>query len=397
MSSRAPSGQKTPRPRVARPQPDRPASGRPNVAEIDLAALAGNVGVVRKLVGAQTRLYAAVKADAYGFGLERMATEAVAAGVDALAMADPTDALRVRRQGLTVPILLYPGALLERALLDQAARHELTLTITDAEAARVASQLARRPVEVFLKVDVGMERLGCAPGEIAALAELVRALPRITLMGVYTHMHVGSAPDPHAYFHWQIDRFQGVLDDLRQREIEVPLAMAASSPALVLLRQPLFDAVDPGHLIYGMAPPVAEKIAGLRPVLRSLRTRIIQEKAIERSGFADEAPFDLRPGMRIAVLPIGRADGLQFLTTGEVLLRGRRCPIVGKLSLEHVRIDVTDVPKARVGDEVVIIGEQGDETLTLEQVRQRTGLDEVGITIAIGRSIPREYLERGER
>lgn len=372
-------------------------SGRPNIAEVDLSALTGNVRIVRKLVGLETRLFAAVKANAYGFGLERVATAVVAAGVDALALADPADAIRLREQGLTVPILLYPGALLERELLRQAADLDLTLTISDAEMARVASRLATHPVLVFLKVDVGMERCGSASNEMAALAELVQMLPKIQLAGVYAHMHVVSGHDPTTYFQWQIARFEGVLADLRQQGIEVPLAMAASSPALAFFGRPLFDAADPGHLIYGMAPAVPQRIRGLRPVLRSIRTRIIQAKTIDRDDFVDEAPFDVRPGLRIGVLPIGRADGLQFLTTGEVLLRGRRCPIIGKLSLEHVRIDVTGVPDVSVGDEVVIIGEQGDEMITLEQVCQHTGLDEVGISVAIGRSIPREYIEGDER
>jgi alanine racemase len=173
--------------------------------------------------------------------------------------------------------------------------------------------------------------------------------------------------------------------------------MAASSPALVLLRDPLFDAVDPGHLIYGIAPPVPGRLSGLRPLVRSLRTRLIQVKTIERGEFVEEAPFRVRPGMRIAILPIGRADGLQSLTTGEILVRGRRCPIVGKLSLEHTRIDVTNVADASLGDEAVIIGEQGGETISLEQVCDATGLDQVGVTTSIRRSIARHYIQAEER
>lgn len=371
-----------------------PISGRPNAVEVDLTALTHNVEIVRNLVGSKTRLFAAVKANAYGLGLERVAAAAVGAGVDALATADPADAIRLREHGIQVPILLYPGALIEAEMLHLAADLDVTLTITDTEAARIASQRATRPIQVFLKVDVGMERLGSAPREIASLAELVGTLPRIELGGVYAHMHVGSGRDPESYFRWQIQRFEGVLAELRRQAIVVPVTMASSSPALALLGRALFDAADPGHLIYGMAPPVPRQVPGLRTVLHSIRTRIIQAKTIERHEFADDAPLQLRPGLRIGILPIGRADGLQFLTTGEVLVRGRRCPIVGKLSLEHVRIDISDVPEAGVGDEVVIIGKQGGEMITLEEVCRHTGLDEVGTTVAMGRSIPRHYIER---
>lgn len=370
-----------------------PVSGRPNVVNVDLTALTSNVAVVRDLVGHRTQLFAAVKANAYGLGLERIAAAAVEAGVDALAMADLADAVRLREHGLQVPILLYPGGLLEAETLRLSADLGVTLTITDAEAARRASQHARHPVRVFLKVDVGMERLGSAPHELASLAELVGTLPRLELSGVYAHMHVGSGRDPEPYFRWQIERFAGVLGELRRRAIAVPVTMAASSPALALLGRALFDAADPGHLIYGMAPPVPRRVPGLRSVVHSIRTRIIQAKTIDRHEFVDDAPLQLRPGLRIAVLPFGRADGLQFLTTGEVLVRGRRCPILGKLSLEHVRIDISDVPDAQAGDEVVIIGEQCGEVITLEEVCRHTGLDEVGTTVAIGRSVPRRYID----
>jgi alanine racemase len=365
---------------------------RPNILEVDLVALEHNVASLRELVSAKTRIFAAVKANAYGFGLEQVARTIVDAGVDALAMADPADALRVRGEGLVVPILLYPGALFDDRLIDQATQHELTLTITDLESAQLVSRLAAHPVDVFVKVDIGMERLGVAPDGAGELVERVLRLPNLMVTGLYAHMHLGQSADPRAYFRWQIGRFEEVLDDLRRRSIEIPLAMAASSPALTLLGEPLFDAVDPGHLIYGILPPVPVQLLELRPAFRSLRSRLIQCKAVERAEFVEDAPFELRPGMRIGILPIGRADGLQFVTTGEVLLRGRRCSFVGKLSLEHARIDITDVPEACVGDEVVIIGEQGKDAITLANVCDRTGLDTAGVMISIRSSIPRSYV-----
>jgi alanine racemase len=148
-----------------------------------------------------------------------------------------------------------------------------------------------------------------------------------------------------------------------------------------------------GHLIYGFRPPVPPRVSlHLRPAFHALKSRLVQVKALARDEFVDDAPFAPREGMRIGIVPLGRADGLQAFSCGEVLVGGERCPIVGKLSLEHCRVDLERCRDAATGDEVVVIGRQGNDEISLEDVRTACQLDEVGVVTAIRRSIPRRYI-----
>jgi hypothetical protein len=196
-------------------------------------------------------------------------------------------------------------------------RHSLAFTVVDEAAARRLSELAQANVDVVVKIDVGMERLGAAPRDGLGLVELVHALPRVSLAGIYTHMHIAAGAHVDAYIDWQVERFQSVLDEVTRAEIDIPLAVAASSPVLALRGGPAFGGVDAGHLLYGMQPSSSTTLyPHLRRVFKSLKTRLIQCKAVERDRFQANAPFPTRPGMRIGIIPIGRADGLQSLTYG---------------------------------------------------------------------------------
>jgi alanine racemase len=362
---------------------------RPNSYEIDLSAVSDNVAILRQLVGDRAKIFAALKGNGYGFGVVEVAGAAVAAGVDGLALVDPADAVAIRAAGIDSEILLYPGAMVDLDLIEIAQASRLTLTITDTLAARTVAALVADRLRVFVKVDVGMERLGAPLGEAGALVELVRTIPWLELAGIYTHLH--AAEPARAYLGWQIERFNRVVSEAR-RAGDVPLAMAASSPALSVLGGPALDAVDSGHLLYGMRVPLeSARPFSFRRAFVAVKSRIVQCKHVARTEFLEQAPFPVRPRMRIAILPIGRADGLRSFTCGQVLVRGSRADIVGKLSLEHCRIDVTDVPDAAVGDEVVIVGEQAGSTITLEEVCASTGQDEVGVSTSISRSIRRIY------
>ena len=362
---------------------------RPNTYEIDLGAVGDNVARLRQLVGDSAKIFAALKANGDGFGVVEVAGATVAAGVDGLALVDPADAVAIRAAGIDTEILLYPGAMVDLDLIEIAQASRLTLTITDMLAAHTAAALVTDCLRVFVKVDVGMERLGAPLGEAGAVVELVRTLPRLELAGIYTHLH--AAEPGHEYLSWQIERFNRVVSEARAAG-DVPLAMAASSPALSVLGGPALDAVDSGHLLYGMRVPLeSARPFPFRRAFVAVKSRIVQCKDIARTEFVEQAPFPVRPGMRIAVLPIGRADGLRSFTCGQVLVRGSRADIVGKLSLEHCRIDVTDVPDAAVGDEVVIVGEREGNAITLEEVCASTEQDEVGVSTSVSRSIRRIY------
>ena len=369
--------------------PDSPAQ-RPNALEVDLGAITHNVALIRAEIDPALVLFGAVKANGYGFGLPEVAEAMLAGGADAFAMADPADAIRIRNAGIDVPLLLYGGVLPEPAVARLLAEQDVTCTIADLEAARAWSELGR-DTKAFLKVDVGLERLGVPAERAAAFAAAACALPGIRVDGIYTHLHGGATP---GYHDWQLDRFDLVLDGLDRVGIDLPVRLAESSVTVGVGQRPRLNAIDPGHLLYGFLPGGRSQApAGLRPAFVALRTRVLQVKQVERPGFGAAAPMPLRDGMRIAVIPLGRSDGLRALTCGEVLVRGRRVPIVGRPSLEHTRIDVTDVPDCRAGDEVVVIGLQGDEEIPFAEVAARHELDGPGLTLEVRPSVQRVYTD----
>jgi alanine racemase len=367
---------------------------RPTTLEIDLGAAAGNTRIVRRMIGAERKLYAVVKADGYGHGAAELGAAFLANGADALAVADLGEGVRLRRRGITAPILVYPSSLPEAAR--QALAHGVTPTLVDLESARAYSQAASGPCEVFVKVDVGLERVGIIAEQAVKLIMAMLELPHLRLGGICAHPHAPSSAD-RAYADWQLGRFTAVVDELEGRGVPVPVRLFAASPFLLGFPQTYLNAVDPGRLLYGITMPGETPPAGLRPTMRALTTRVIALRELApRERFAELAPFPVAAPMRLGVIPAGTADGLGWLNAGRVLVRGRAVPILADPSLEHTRIDLTSVPDARVGDEVVIIGRQGDAEITAAEVAARHRLGPHQIATIVGPRVARVYLPAGE-
>jgi alanine racemase len=371
---------------------------RPTWFEIDLDAAAENLRTARRLVGPERKLFAVVKAGGYGFGSAEMGRVFAENGADALAVADLSDGVRLRRLGLTLPILVYPNALPDVAADVVAAR--LTPTLTDLDGVRAYEAAAGvpehvPPVDVFVKVDVGLERLGVPADQAVKLLLDVRNRPRLRLAGVCTHLHVPDAADG-AYVDWQFKRFTAVLDALVAHGVEVPVRLAASSPLVLGYPDTYLNAVDPGRMLYGIDREDRGGPVSLRPVFAALKSRLIEVKDVTpRERFATTAPFPIPHPMRLGVIPIGAGDGFNHLHVGRVLVRGRRAPILSGPSLEHTRVDLTAVPDAAVGDEVVLIGRQGGEQITLDEVADRHGLDPLHVALAVGPRVARVYVRDG--
>lgn len=373
-------------------------AGRPNTFDIDLAAIAQNVGALRTVLPAGTRICAAVKANAYGFGLLPVAHTLAGAGVDVLGLVDLRDAALLRADGISCPILLYGGTVLDATALAQVSEYELTCTIGDAESlAEVERAGSQRPVGVFVEVDVGLERLGVPCSQAASLIKAAARSDRVALNGVYTHMHVPAGTTLSPYLEWQFNRFQEVLDEVSHDGIPLGIAMAASSPVMFLTSAMSLAAVDVGRYVYGIVRPQGEPSLaelGLRSAFVALRSRIGFCKRPDRTAYLDLAPFSMRTGMVVAVVPIGFADGMALLNCGEALVRGRRVPIIGNLSLEHICLDVTEISDVGPGDEVVFIGRQGSAEITQAEVtaRRLDGLPPAGLAVAVRETVTRRYL-----
>jgi len=368
------------------PQASRPL--RPNILEIDLDAAEANIRAVRQLVGPERKIFAVVKADGYGHGAAEVGAVFVANGADALAVADLSEGIRLRKRGITAPILVYPNSLPEAA--HETVSHGLLPAIVDLESAQAYADAATGPYDVFVKIDVGYERLGVPAEQAAKFIMTMLELPNLRLAGICARGHAKG--NDLAYAEWQLGRFIAVVDELEAHGVRVPLRLLAASPFVIRFPQTYLNAVDPGRMLYGITyhgetPPIA-----LRPTFLSLTTCVIAIKEVlPREHFAELAPFPVTAPMRLGIIPIGSADGLTSLHVGRVLVRGRAVPIVTRPSLENTRIDLTEVPDARVGDEVVIIGRQGDAEITIAEVAKQHGLGLNHVATTIGPRVPRVY------
>jgi alanine racemase len=363
---------------------------RPTTLEVDLDAAAHNVRAVRQLVGPERTLFAVVKADGYGYGAAEMGGVFVRNGADYLAVADLGEGVRLRERGITAPILVYPNSLPGAAA--DALAHGLIPTLVDLEGARAYAGAATGPCEVFVKVDIGLERLGVPAEQAVKTILAMLELRHLHLAGICAHPHaeVGGAP---AYADWQLSRFTGVVDELEARGVRVPVRLVAATPWVLRFPHTYLNAVDPGRMLYGITFPGETPPIPLRPTLRALTTRVIAVKELApRERFAEHAPFPVTAPMRLGVVPMGSADGLRWLHAGRVLVRGHAVPIIGSPSLEHTRIDLTAVADARVGDEVVIIGRQGDLEISAAEVAGRNGLGPHHVATTVGPRVTRIYI-----
>jgi alanine racemase len=268
-------------------------------------------------------------------------------------------------------------------------------TIWDEEGVKAFTDAAHDPLPVYLKVDTGFHRLGVSLQEAVTVARAIQDSPNLRIACVYTHF-----ADPvkgEQFTRQQFDRILEVVDAVRAAGIRVPYVCAASSAIISTLSDMYLDAVDPGRLLYGFHypynPPVELR---LKPIVRALRSRIIQTRWVEAGdsiGYGRRYHASKRS--LVGVLPIGWSDGLirNPKSSVQVLVRGTRCPIIGSINLEHCMADLTRVDGATAGDEVVLFGKQGNEVITLKQHAEWVGVSEMEAVLHFGRSIPRVYFE----
>jgi alanine racemase len=356
---------------------------RPNRLEIDCESVTRRVAALRRRVGRRVKIFAALKADGYGFGTLPMARAALAGGADALSLIDRAEAIALRQAGIDVPVLLYAGAPLDADAVAAAAAHRLTLTVLSEQDIDLVARHARAPVELAIKLEVGPERIGVLPAALPGMAQRIASQRLLSLEIVNAHPTFrDDAPD--AVVHEQFRRFIGALEALRTGGLPMPLRLFASSKTLGRFSGMELDAVDPGQHLFG---DVSEL-----PIIRSLRTVLMQTRPVTRDFVPQHAPFDVGAVRQVGVIPFGKVDGGGRCHAREVLVRGRRVPILGGPSLEYMRLDLTAVTEAEAGDEVVLIGPQGGVQITLAEVCAAQGATPSDIAMTIGPAVLRSWL-----
>ena len=359
-------------------------------AEIDLDALTSNLRRVRELAGATKGVMAIVKANAYGHGAVPIAWHLASQGVSALGVGDSEEAMELRRAGISIPILVL-GTIIPGELSD-VVDHDIAVTVHSSERVRRLEREARRagrPVSVHLKVDTGMGRLGCAPGIAIEIAQLIRATEFLRFDGLCTHFASATDAQMTAI---QVRRFDEVSRAIEAAGIPLPPRHASASGAVLQRVATHLDMVRPGMMLYGLspAPPLQD---GLQPIL-TLKTQVIFLKDFEAGApVGYEGTHVTKRRTRVATLPVGYNDGYPWRLSncGEVLVRGHRAPVVGRISMDYLMVDVGRVPGASVGDEVVLVGASGDERVTVRELADRAGTIPYEILTRLGKRVVRTF------
>lgn len=365
--------------------------------EVDLDRFAANLRAIRGLVGGGTELLLVAKADAYGHGAVEMALAAEAEGVSLLGVATLHEGLQLRLAGCRLPIIALSPLL--PAEIAEALGNDIDSTVGDLDFARQLSAAAvrmGRPARFHVEIDTGMGRIGVREGEAEAFLAQVAQLPKLRLASVYTHFPDADNTDL-TFSTEQIRRFRDLLRRLEAAGMRPPLAHAANSAGTVNLPDARLDCVRIGLIGYGIHPPYDLARPAVAAVM-SLRSRLVQVRDLPAgTSISYGRTCVTRRPTRMGVVPVGYGHGYSWLLSnrGEMLVSGQRVPIVGRVTMDLTMVDVTDVPEAAVGSEVVLFGEQAGAQLPVEEVAGWSETLPYEVMCTIGKRVTRLYCRGG--
>lgn len=370
---------------------------RPAWVEVDLGAVRHNMMQVRKKVGPAVKILTMVKANAYGLGAKNIARVVLENGADRLGVVTLEEGVELRLEGIGAPIMVF--GFIDPDYIDVALRYNLTQTVYSLEMARLISEKAvekGRVATIHLKVDTGMGRLGFLPDrqaqeDIAAIFQL----PGLNIEGIFSHLADADMQDKESSLR-QLRIFDQFLACLEKRGISFAIRHIGASAAVLDMPEAYYDMVRPGIIIYGCYPSeeVRHDEVRLMPAL-SLKAHIIHIKKVPaHTPISYGGRWVSQRESIIAVLPVGYADGYsrRLAQNGEILLRGQRVPVVGTICMDFLMADVTDISLPQVGEEAVLIGTQGSEEITLDDIAQKLDTISYEISCRLGMRLPRIYI-----
>lgn len=369
-----------------------------SVAEIDLTALASNLRQVKNQVG-RAKILAVVKANAYGHGAVEvarfLADKGRAMGVALLGVAYLKEGIALRKAGIRLPILLMTGCPVEQ--IPEIVRYRLTPVLFDLPALSALGRYARRrdrEIDVHIKIDTGMGRLGLPVAEALPFIQKAIGEKGVRVEGMMTHFAEADLKDL-SFAKRQLEGLKKVSASLQKKKIKIPYCHLANSAAIMSLDAAHFNLVRPGLMLYGYSPLERKTTIPLQPVMR-VKTRVIAVKKVPAgASISYGRTFVTRRESLIATLSIGYADGYprRLSNKGVMIARGRRVPVVGRVCMDMTMIDMTEIPSLAVGETVTVIGEEGGEAIWADRLARAAGTVPYEILCGIGDRLPRIYTD----
>jgi len=368
----------------------------PNEVIIDLGAIRHNLSEIKRLAGPETRIAAVVKSDAYGHGMIPVAKTLASAGIDYFGVFEFQEALDLRQAGCKVPILIMMGITADE--VSAVVENHLTAALFQLDIAEKLSSTALKrgvTVPVHVKVDTGMTRLGVAWTDVVHFLRSLLPLKGIRLEGIFSHLAVADAPDE-PFTGEQIRRFLQAVEQSRRLEVCKDAIHVANSGALLGKRGLDLGMIRPGILLYGSPPSKGWKAAStFRPAM-TFRSKVVQVRRIPAGTSVSYGRTYTPPESAvIATIPVGYDDGYsrKLSNQGEVLLHGSRVPVVGRVCMNLTMLDVSSLEGVAVGDEVVLLGVQGEAQITAEEIAKMTGTISYDVYCSLGKSNRRTYVD----
>lgn len=358
---------------------------RPTWAEVDLGAVSRNLRAIRARMPSGTKVMFVVKANAYGHDAALCARAAEARrDADWFGVSSVEEGVALREAGVKLPVLVL-GSLYPFESVLAAVAHDLTPIVASLESAKRLVEVAvrlRRRVDCHVKVDTGMGRIGAGPDAALGVVRHLAALKAVRVQGIYTHL--ASAEDDAALTAEQLKRFRRVVDALAREGLRPPLVHAANSAGALRRPASRFDLVRPGLAVYGLFP-------GFEPAL-TLKSKIVFLKTVPKGATVSYgATWRAKRPARVATLPIGYGDGYAraLSNRASVLVGGRRCPVIGRVTMDQTMVDVSAVPQVRVGEDAVLIGRQGGAEVPATELARLCGTIPYETVTALSSRVPR--------
>ncbi len=373
---------------------------RPAYLEVDLDAIAFNVRNIKRKLGKDVELMAIVKADGYGHGAKTVARVALQNGADSLGVAVLEEGIELRESGLKAPIVnLYPEPPRRAGRIVQ---YDLGQVVTDVKLVMKLSQEAveqKKRCAVYIEIDTGMGRYGVPPEQTVELVKKIKKLPHVDLKGILSQFSTADQRKKD-FVYKQLGIFTKTLDQLQVSYNHIPIKSIANSGAVLDVPASYFNQVRVGFLLYGLYPSFeTSESVRVKPAM-TLKSRVLFVKVVGKgASISYGRTFIAKKKTKIATIPLGYADGYSrsLSNKGEVLIKGKRAKVVGRVCMDAFMVDVTYIPDVKVGDEVVLMGRQGKDEITAHDLGRWTGTFGYEIISRMGKRLPTVYRQKARQ